>query len=205
VGFLAGRPQAAGVGPLYLNPDGSEQHHHYRLPSFSMMVGGVSGVLRWLPPIARSIRRYRMLDDDFSRPRPVPQPSASVLLLRRSVLPADYLLDERFPIFFNDVELARRLAQAGHELWTTPEAKAIHVLGASTKLLGSRLMRQHLGAQIRYLELSQPRSHVALFRSVVFLQKVAVLLLRRPGALPLRELLPALRGHPGPLPQAPQR
>ncbi len=33
----------------------------------------------------RQLREYRMLDEDFSQPRPVPQPSASCLLLRRSI------------------------------------------------------------------------------------------------------------------------
>ena len=54
-----------------------------------------------------------MLDDDFSQARVVPQPSASCLLLRRSQLPDDHIFDERYPIFFNDVQLARSLARRG--------------------------------------------------------------------------------------------
>jgi GT2 family glycosyltransferase len=198
--FLDENPRVAGVGPLYLNPDRTVQQHHYRLPTLATALGGVSRVFERVPSVARSLRRYRMLDDDFSSPRPIPQPSASALLLRRDVLPDHDLLDERFPIYFNDVELAHRLTVAGGELWMTPEAVVLHHHGASTKLLGARLARQHLGAQVRYLELTEPRSRVALFRTVVFLQKTGALLLRRPGALPLRDLVPALRGDPGPLP-----
>src|SRR5439155_25552606 len=130
VRFLGDRPGAAGVGPLYLNPDGSPQPFPYRFPTLPAMLARASGPLRRLPPLARSVRRYGMLDDDFSQPRPVPQPSASCLLLRRDCLPAGHLLDERYPIYFNDVALARWLAGHGHELWVTPEATVRHVHGA---------------------------------------------------------------------------
>ena len=198
--FLDEHPDVAGVGPLYLNPDRTAQQHHYRLPTFATALGGVSRVFERVPSVRRSLRRYRMLDDDFSTARPVPQPSASVLLLRRDVLGDGDLLDERFPIYFNDVELAHRLAEAGRGLWMTPDAVVLHHHGASTKLLGAGLARHHLGAQVRYLELTEPRWRVAVFRAVVFVQKTAAWLLRRPRALPPGDLVAALRGDPGPLP-----
>ncbi|MCP9485258.1 MAG: glycosyltransferase family 2 protein [Gaiellaceae bacterium MAG52_C11] len=202
--FLAEHPDVAGVGPLYLNPDGSPQQHHFRLPTFGMFLASSSSPLRSLPGLSTSERRYRMLGEDFSQPRPVEQPSASVLLLRREVLPPDHLLDERFPIYFNDVELAYRLTRAGHELWMTPASEVFHVHGASTRQLGANLRRQHLASLVCYLQLTQPRSRVAAFRAFVFAQKAALRLLRRPGTLPLGELVRALRGEPGPLPQAPR-
>jgi GT2 family glycosyltransferase len=203
VRFLRERPEVAGVGPLYLNPDGTPQAHHYRFPTLPAMLAAASGPLRRLPALARAVRRYEMLDDDFSSARPVPQPSASVLLLRRSCLPAGWLLDERYPVYFNDVALARRLADEGYELWMTPESVVYHVHGASTRLLGGRLVRQHIGAFVRYLRAYEPRYKLAAFRAVVLVQKLAAYALRREGALPPRDLLAALRGDPGPLPQAP--
>jgi GT2 family glycosyltransferase len=204
VAFLEEHAEAAGVGPIYLNPDGSPQQHHYRLPTFGMLMAASSSVLRRLPGLSSLEGRYRMLGEDFSRPRRVEQPSASVLLLRRDVLPPDYLLDERFPIYFNDVELAYRLREAGHELWVTPDSEVFHVHGASTRQLGPSLRRQHLAALVRYVELTEPARNLVAFRLLMFVQKTTLRLLRRPGALPLRDLVPTLRGNPGPLPQAPR-
>ena len=167
------------------------------------MIASASGPLRRLPPFARSVRRYGMLDDDFTKPRTVPQPSASCLLLRRDCLPPVQLLDERYPVYFNDVALARWLADRGHELWMTPDAAVRHVHGASTRMLGGTLARQHIGAFVRYLRAYEPRYKLACFRAVVLLQKLSVYALLRADALPPRELLAALRGDPGPLPQAP--
>jgi GT2 family glycosyltransferase len=202
--FLRERPDVAGVGPLYLNPDGTPQHHHFRLPTVEMLLGGTSAPLRRLPRVARSMRRYEMLDVEFTEPLRVEQPSASCLLLRRSVLPPDHLLDEQFPIFFNDVELAHRLRRAGAELWVQPEAKVFHAHGASTKMLGGSLLVHHLGAQVRYVRATSSRGALALFRSVVLLQKVGAIVLRRPGAMPLGDVIRALRGDTGPIPDRPR-
>ena len=112
--FLDDHPTIAGVAPLYVFPDGSPQPFHFRFPTFSVTLANCSAIARRLiPGISRRLREYRMLDDDFSHARPVPQPSASCLLLRRSVLPDDHIFDERYPIFFNDVQLARSLAARG--------------------------------------------------------------------------------------------
>src|SRR6202012_409414 len=87
--FLRERPDVAGVGPLYLNPDGSPQSFHYRFPTLPAMLASASGPLRRLPPLGRRVPRYGLVADDLSRPRRVPQPSASCLLLRRSALRQD--------------------------------------------------------------------------------------------------------------------
>ena len=95
-------------------PDGSPQPFHFRFPTFATTLANGSALVRRLVPGSEQrLREYRMLDDDFSRPRLVPQPSASCLLLRRSVLPREQILDERYPLYFNDVQFARSLADRG--------------------------------------------------------------------------------------------
>jgi GT2 family glycosyltransferase/glycosyltransferase involved in cell wall biosynthesis len=204
VSFLLTHPDEAGVAPRYLNPDGTPQSHYYQLPTFATALALATG-LRVIPPFRRRFRAYRMLDEDFSRPRPVPQPSASCLLLRRRHLPEGDLLDEGYPIFFNDVALARSLAAVGRRLWMTPAATARHELGASTRLLGPALARHHLGALVRYLAATEPRTRLLLFRGLVLFDRLLRRLPRRPGMLPLRDLGPALRGDPGPLPNLDSR
>jgi GT2 family glycosyltransferase len=203
VRFLDDRGDVAGTAPLYLNPDGSPQRFHFRLLSFPMAVANVSRLFDGL--LASQVRRYRMLDDDLSFPQPVEQPSASCLLLRRSRIPGDRLLDERFPIYFNDVDLARRLSRAGEELWLVPDAQVVHEHGASGRQLGRAGRRQYLGALVRYLELTCPPGRVRAFRLLILAQGIVLRFLRRPDALPIKELWHAARGDPGRLPRAPLR
>ncbi|MGP3924095.1 glycosyltransferase [Streptomyces sp. 8N616] len=205
VRFLHDRREAAGVAPLYLNPDGTIQQHYLRLPTFTSALA-LATVLRKLPGFRGAMRRYLMAGEAFSRPRPVEQPSASCLLLRRSVLGPHRILDERLPIYFNDVLLARALADAGHELWMTPNAAVTHTLGASTRLLSAASRsRHHLSGLTRYLQCTQPGRRLALFRALVFWDRAARRMLRFHGHLGLREVCAALRGDPGPLPDGDRR
>ena len=199
--FLFEHPTAAAVAPLYINSDGSPQPFHFQFPTFTMTLANGSGIVRrLLPGSTRLLREYRMLDEDFSEPRPVPQPSASCLLLRRSFLPDDHILDERYPIFFNDVQLARSFAERGLTLWVTPDATVIHEASASTRMLGSARKRQYLGSVIRMLSETEPPAKVWLYRVVVFLQNIPGLMLGRPGTIGVTELWKALSGDVGPLP-----
>jgi GT2 family glycosyltransferase len=203
--FLNERRDVAGVAPLYLNPDGSIQQHHYRLATFRMLLSNSSALLRRLPPFSRWIRSYRMIDDDFSQPRQVEQPSASCLLLRRSCLPPSRLLDERYPIYFNDVAQARALADLGHELWMTPDAEVFHEHGASGRQLGGVQKRHHLSGVVQYLKQTEPRALVVLFQAVMLVQGIGARLFRPQTALSLGDLFGAVAGNPGPLPRAASR
>ena len=199
--FLRENATAAAVAPLYIYPDGSPQPFHFRFPTFKMTLANGSAIVRrLLPGSSRMLREYQMLDDDFSQPRPVPQPSASCLLLRRSFLPDDHVFDERYPIFFNDVQLARSLGKRGLALWVTPDAIVIHEAHASTRLLGSAAKRHYLGSVVRMLNETESPAKVWLYRVVVFLQHIPIWMFRRSSTLGIKELWGALSGDVGPLP-----
>ena len=202
VDFLDNHEDVAGIAPAYLNPDGTEQQHHYRLPTYRMLLSSAIAGLRNIPPFSRWVRSYRMLDDDFTRARRVEQPSASCLLLRRSCLPRDHLLDEQYPIYFNDVALARRLAEQGEELWMTPDARVVHELGASGRQLGGIQKRHHLAGLVRYLKETERGALVALFQVLVLAQGIGARIFRPRTALSVSDLLSAVAGDPGPLPHA---
>jgi GT2 family glycosyltransferase len=161
---------------------------------------GSALVRKVMPGSARRLREYRMLDEDFSQPRPVPQPSASCLLLRRSFLADDHIFDERYPIFFNDVQLARAFAGRGLTLWVTPSARVIHDAHSSVRMLGASGKQQYLGSVVRMLTETESAAKVWLYRTVVFLQGIPISLLGRHDALSVRALWKALSGDVGPLP-----
>ncbi|MFI6762311.1 glycosyltransferase family 2 protein [Micromonospora sp. NPDC050417] len=198
VEFIRLRPDAAGVSPLYLNPDGTFQQHYVQLPSFAATIALVTAVRR-LPGFRQALHRFQMRGEDFSRPRPLA--SGSCMLLRRSVLPPERIFDERFPIYWNDAVLARTLQDAGHQLWMIPHAAVTHSRGASCRRLGPAIRFRHLlGSLVGYLGLTEPQYRLNLFRLVVLADHALKRLCGRPVQLGLPDLRAALRGDVGPLP-----
>ncbi|GAA5194602.1 hypothetical protein GCM10023322_59330 [Rugosimonospora acidiphila] len=198
VAFLRDRPGAAGVSPLYLNPDGTFQQHYVALPSFAASLALLT-VLRHVPGFRRALHTFQMRGQDFSRPRLLA--SGSCMLLRRNALAADHVFDERFPVYWNDAILARQLAAAGRKLWMIPDAVVTHERGASCRLLGPTIRsRQLLGGLVRYLEATEPRYRLTVFRLVLLADYVVKRVAGRPVQLGLGDLRAALRGDVGPLP-----
>jgi GT2 family glycosyltransferase len=149
-GFAAW-PDAAGLAPRMTGPAGEPQFAWQlrRLPSpaslllHALPLGGSQGGLTTEPPAGA----------------PVEQPAAAALALRRAAVEAIGGLDAGFwPAWFEDVDLARRLAAAGQVLRYQPAARFRHGLGGTVPRLGYgpflwiydrnlvRYLRKHHGA-----------------------------------------------------------
>ncbi len=129
VRFLDADSRRAGATAVLRNPDGTLQRYHKRLPRWPFILWSET-VLRNVAPGNRWRREFYMLDESFDVLTEVEQPPAACLMLRRSVLAPERLFDERFPIFYNDVDLCRRLRDSGHRLFLLPQAEVMHHGGA---------------------------------------------------------------------------
>jgi GT2 family glycosyltransferase len=79
-----------------------------------------------------STSHYRYRGLDLTEPRPIEQPAAAALLIRREVMEAVGPFDETFrPAWFEDVDYCRRLAEKKKEVWVVPAARVRHFGGAS--------------------------------------------------------------------------
>jgi GT2 family glycosyltransferase len=77
-------------------------------------------------------RRYRGLGLDYTKRFPVEQPAGAFLMVRRAVWQEVGGFDEGyFPLWFEDVDFCRRLADRGYGLYYVPEAVAKHTGGHS--------------------------------------------------------------------------
>lgn len=200
VDFLRRHPGAAGVCPQYRDVDGAIDPHCLGLPGFRALLGLAAG-MRWLPGMRGPWRAYQLVGEDFDRVRPVPQPAASCLLLRRADLEPEQVFDEAYPIYFNDVRLAKRLADAGRLLWMTPAATVVHERGSSTRLMEPAMRsRHHLAGLVRYVADTQPWYRLLVLRALTLLDRQVRGVFGIRGQLGPRDLFAALRADPGPLP-----
>lgn len=145
VEFMEEHPQAGAVAPKLVYPDGSLQYSVRSFPTLDCLIYETLYLQRLFPK-SRTFGKYRMTYWDYNEVKEVDQPAASALLLCREALEEVGLMDERFFLLFNDVDLCYRLKEAGWKIYFFPEAKIVHFHGQSTKKVRRRtIIESHLG------------------------------------------------------------
>lgn len=134
VKFLGDHPQAGLVAPQLLYPDGKTQPSCRRFPTYWNIL----------------TNRWKMRDFNHRNVREVDQPQGACLLTSRRAFEQVGLLDERFEMFFNDVDWCRRFKGKGWKIYFYPEAKVIHKKGASVYPNRERMIFSSHRALYRY-------------------------------------------------------
>jgi N-acetylglucosaminyl-diphospho-decaprenol L-rhamnosyltransferase len=127
------RPGTAGAGGKLLDASGRPQagfmFRHFPTPK--ALIFEALGINRLWPrnPVNW---HFRCLGFEIEREQPVDQPAGAFLMIRRDVWEQIGGFDERFhPLWFEDVDFARRAASMGYRMYYTPEAVAKHTGGHS--------------------------------------------------------------------------
>jgi N-acetylglucosaminyl-diphospho-decaprenol L-rhamnosyltransferase len=132
------RPRAGAIGPRILNPDGTVYPSGRTVPSLPTAVGHAFLGPVW--PRNPFTRRYHLADWDRTTERRVDWISGAAFLLRRRALEEVGPLDERFFLYAEEVDLFKRLREAGWDIVFTPSLEVVHEQGVST----GRSRRMHL-------------------------------------------------------------
>jgi GT2 family glycosyltransferase len=132
VDFLEQHPEYGAVGPKLTDPDGSAQKTCTRFPGLHDVLVDSTPLQRF-PPGSWRVARTRMADFDHISTRDVDQPPGACMVLARDEYLALGGLDEDLSLFFNDVDLCKRLWQGGRRIRYLSEAEVVHVGGASTR------------------------------------------------------------------------
>lgn len=152
LGFADRHPRAGIIGPQLLNEDGTVQDSCRRFYTFRTLL------LRRTPlgklfPDSGTVRRHLMRDFDHASARPVDWVLGGCLLVRREALARCGAMDERFFLYFEDVDWCFRMWQAGFEVVYAPEARFVHRhRRASARGTFSRSFWLHLGSLISFYE-----------------------------------------------------
>ena len=130
--FMDRHPKAGAAGAKLVRPDGSIDRSVRSFPYPGPIAWEFLGLSRLFPKSTR-FGAYRMSAFEYDRVAEVDQPMGSALVLRRETIDEIGLMDEDFPIFFNEVDLLYRAKQAGWNVYFTPDATVIHHGASSTK------------------------------------------------------------------------
>ncbi|MCX7020756.1 MAG: glycosyltransferase family 2 protein [bacterium] len=144
-----------GVAPQLVDEDGRIQRTCRRLPKTWDLLCELTGLSRVFPS-SGVFNRWKMGDDDFEGARRVEQVYASCWMLRKAEFIELGGFDTRFPIFFNDVDLARRLVRAGQLTLYYPQVEVVHRGGTSVKKVRALSVLWSHRAFWRYLRVNGP-------------------------------------------------
>lgn len=118
------------LGPKMIYPDGRLQPSVRRFPKLWPIILMLLKIPKILPNL-KSIDNYLAKDFDYSREQVVDQIMGAYIFIPKAVLDKVGHLDERFFIWFEEVDFCRRLKSAGYEVRYSPDISIIHHGGKS--------------------------------------------------------------------------
>ena len=130
VSFLSRHKTAGATAPQLLNEDMSIQHSCRTLPTYWDMFCEMS-LLSAIFSRSPVFSRWKMGYFDHDSMREVEQPMAAALLVRKSTLDNVGNMDERYLMFFNDVDLCKKIIGGGEKIIFYPGSRIIHAKGKS--------------------------------------------------------------------------
>ncbi len=153
--LAAGRrwPRAGAVGPAILTPDGDLYPSARLIPTLGVGIG--HAVLGPVWPGNPWTRRYRAEAGNPSE-RVTGWISGSCMLLRRRAADAVGGFDERYFMYFEDVDLCDRLEAAGYDVVYAPSSVVVHDQGHAASRQPRAMMAEHHRSAYRFLARRYP-------------------------------------------------
>ena len=123
--FMESNQDCAICGPKLLNPDKSIQISCCRFP-------------KWYTPILRrtflgklefakkELNRYLMLDCQRNETKEVDWLIGACVMVSKSAIEKVGLMDERYFLYFEDIDWCRRFCRVGYKVYYFPQVKMIH-------------------------------------------------------------------------------
>jgi GT2 family glycosyltransferase len=128
VRFMDAHPKVGLSSGSFEHQDGSLWPIAFRFPSIAseLETGFRLGL------VSRLLGKRTLTRTMGEEPEPIDWCSGASMMVRREVLESVGGFDERFFLYFEEVDLCLRIKAAGWEIWYVPESRVMHVRGQST-------------------------------------------------------------------------
>jgi GT2 family glycosyltransferase len=158
-------PEAGVVGPRLVDEGGRTQASCARFPTPGRVLLNETGLWK----IARRTKVVRGGDPffDLEQAGAVPWVLGAALAIRRNDFDAVGGFDPQYFMYYEEVDLCRRLSIRGAVTRFTPAATVAHIGGASTTMQRARMQREMFRSLARYLRRHGPAPRLIRLRIVV--------------------------------------
>jgi GT2 family glycosyltransferase len=156
IDFVERTPDAGIVGPKLIFHDGTVQLSCRRFYTFTVLLMRRTPLGK-LFPRSRAVREHLMLDFDHNTTREVDWVIGAAMFVRRDAVDNVGMMDERFFLYFEDVDWCYRMKQRGLKVYYLPEAVIEHgYKRESAQAVFNRSFAAHLVSLFRYYEKWNP-------------------------------------------------
>ena len=122
------------------------------LPTLGDLLTATAGeFLPWLRRwYGRRLARRWLGVWEASSPLPLPMMSGCLFLVERAFFERIGLLDERYPLYYEDADLSRCVRRAGRQVVQVPDARLVHFVNRSGQTDHGTVMSRHDQSRSRY-------------------------------------------------------
>ncbi len=150
VGYIEAHPEVGILLPLLRHPSGDVQRSVRRFYTWPTVLYARSP-LRSLNCRPAFFRRYLYEDIDPAAPTPVDWGLGAAMFLRRRDCDRDGIFDERFFMYFEDVDLCYRMWQRGRSVLYCPHLECLHAHRRFSRNPFSISGWRHLRSLVRFV------------------------------------------------------
>ncbi len=158
IAFMASHSKAAAAGPRLLGKNGENQVSCFPLPTLARELWRLFHLDRFHALATYPLSRWR--SESAQRVESV---QGACMLIRREALAQAGLLDERFFIYSEEIDLCRRFLALGWEVYWVPRSVVVHYGGESTRQVGTRMFLELYRSKIQYF-----RKHLGFWGALAY-------------------------------------
>lgn len=148
-GFMEANPDIGIAGGLILTEDGGIQPSTLIFPNYWNLLFSRSSILSRVPPFKWYMEQIRRVPNEVVD---VPAVAGGFMIIRSESLQQVGLLDERFFIYLEDIDICRRMWKAGWRVTFNPNARVLHTWGASSKQRKTKAFWWHHLSMFKYFQ-----------------------------------------------------
>lgn len=160
--FMDDNKDVGACGPKLLNDDGTIQHSVRRFPTFRGALYK-HRALKFLRIFRSEYKKWLMEDFKYDKQIEVDQPMGAALMIRQSVIDQVGNMDERFFMYYEEVDLCYRIKRAGWHIVFIPEAVITHLGERSARWIPVKKRIMGLTSLLHYF-----RKHRSKFATGIF-------------------------------------
>jgi len=166
VRLLDSTPDLGAAGARLVNRDGGFQHSAFGFPGPAQIFFDFFPVHHRLLNSRLNGRYPRRLYEQ-GRPFAVDHPLGAALMVRATVLAEVGAFDERFFMYCEEIDLCRRIKEAGWLIYCVPEARIVHLVGQSTQQSRERMFVELWRSRFLMYGKHESRSFLRVARALV--------------------------------------